>query len=272
MKIITLIENNVNSKSELICEFGLSLYIEDDDFKLIFDTGQSGIFTENIKKLKIKPLEVHNIILSHNHYDHVGGLKTYINNFGNNFTLHVHKDFFNLKYSLTSLVSRILSPKYLENFVKNKNIPINFINVHIHKLSKNISLFTNFSTKNLENKSSYFKKLNNTFIKDSFEDEIVLGLDTKKGFILVCGCSHIGIENIIKDIQCWTGKKVNGVIGGLHLSKVSDDDLNRVVNFFKENNINYFAISHCSGNKIITKLKAIGAEIISNNTGDIILI
>lgn len=272
MKIITLIENNVNCKSKLICEFGLSLYIEDDDFKLIFDTGQSGIFTENIKELNINPLEIHNIVLSHNHYDHVGGLKAYIDNFGNDFTLHVHKNFFNLKYSLESLVSRILSPKYLKNFIKNKNIPINFINVHIHKLSKNISLFTNFSTRNLDNSSSYFKKLNNTFIKDNFEDEVVLGLDTKKGLILVCGCSHIGIENIVRDVQSWTRKKVNGVIGGLHLSKVSDDKLNRVVNFFKENDINYFAISHCTGDKIIEKIKANGIEIIKNNTGDVILI
>ena len=52
MKIIILIENDLSCDPNLVNEFGFSVFIQDEDTSLIFDTGQSGIFIKNIEKLK----------------------------------------------------------------------------------------------------------------------------------------------------------------------------------------------------------------------------
>ena len=74
MKIIILIENDLSCDPNLVNEFGFSVFIQDEDTSLIFDTGQSGIFIKNIEKLKLDTKNIHTIVLSHNHYDHVGGI------------------------------------------------------------------------------------------------------------------------------------------------------------------------------------------------------
>jgi 7,8-dihydropterin-6-yl-methyl-4-(beta-D-ribofuranosyl)aminobenzene 5'-phosphate synthase len=77
MKITTLIENKNTENPELISEHGLSLFIEKNGKKILFDTGSSGIFTENARKLSIDISAVDLTIISHGHYDHGGGLKAF---------------------------------------------------------------------------------------------------------------------------------------------------------------------------------------------------
>lgn len=272
MELITLIENNLGSNPNLQCEFGFSVFIKDNDLSLIFDTGQTGKFINNIKKLNINTENIKHVILSHSHYDHTGGLKSYIENFNPSFTLHINENFFDKKYSLSDSVSRFLGNNFSQHYLNEKKINIHFISDHIHILSKNITLFTNFNliTDFEIPNATYFKRKNNTFIKDNMTDEIVLGLDTSIGFVLLCGCSHVGIVNIIKNVQNWTGKKVVGIIGGLHLSKASNDRIEKVIEFLKVNNIKFLAVSHCTGENILTQLKQNYFSIVPNNTGTIL--
>lgn len=73
MELITLIENTT-FKENLVAEHGLSFLIKTDDIKILFDTGSTGIFLENVNKLNEKIDDIDYIILSHGHYDHTGGL------------------------------------------------------------------------------------------------------------------------------------------------------------------------------------------------------
>ena len=77
MNIISLVENTA-SKDTLGAEHGLSLYIETDRHKILFDMGQSNLFEENAAKLGVNLAEVDIAVLSHGHYDHGGGLKRFL--------------------------------------------------------------------------------------------------------------------------------------------------------------------------------------------------
>ena len=77
MRIITLIENVINS-GNLQAEHGLSLYIETDKQKILFDTGQSDMFIQNAHKLGVNIEDIDSLVLSHGHYDHTGGLYTFL--------------------------------------------------------------------------------------------------------------------------------------------------------------------------------------------------
>ena len=74
LRITTLIENMPDEEGKLIAEHGLSLYIEFDGKRILFDTGQTGDFVKNAKYLGINLDSLDDIIISHGHYDHSGGV------------------------------------------------------------------------------------------------------------------------------------------------------------------------------------------------------
>lgn len=274
MKITTLIENEAGHNKELKNEFGLSLFIEDEDISLIFDTGKSGDFIFNAQKLQIPLNNTKHVELSHSHFDHTGGIRKLVDTFNNKFTLHISKTFFEEKHRITGVIHEFLGNNFNEKYILDKGININYIDTDEFKLSKNITLFTNFkSLNNFETPTRYyFRKIYDDYILDSMEDELVLGIDTSKGLLIVCGCSHIGIANIVENIKCRTQKKIYGIIGGLHLSKASDERIEKVLKYFDECNIEFFGVSHCTGEKVTKILRESKKNFIYNNTGNTIII
>lgn len=272
MKLITTIENDMGNNPNLICEFGFSIFIEDEDISLIFDTGQSGAFTKNISHMSIDTNKITHIIISHNHFDHGGGIKDYIKSFGNNFTLILNKNFFSGRYGFEKDFTRILSAGFSKKFLEDNNVKTNFIIDNKHKISKNITIFTNFKPITTFEKPNptYFKREGDIYIPDNMNDELVLGLNTSKGYILLCGCSHFGIVNIIENIKPLIDKKIYGVIGGLHLNKSSNEKREKVIEYFKKEDIKYLALSHCTGYDTIQLFEKNGFSIIKNNTGNIL--
>lgn len=178
------------------------------------------------------------------------------------------------KHRITGVIHEFLGNNFNEKYILDKGININYIDTDEFKLSKNITLFTNFkSLNNFETPTRYyFRKIYDDYILDSMEDELVLGIDTSKGLLIVCGCSHIGIANIVENIKCRTQKKIYGIIGGLHLSKASDERIEKVLKYFDECNIEFFGVSHCTGEKVTKILRESKKNFIYNNTGNTIII
>ena len=73
--ISVLTDNNTKRDSHLIAEHGLSLYVECDGLKLLFDTGDTDVYSKNAAKMGIDLQSIDIVALSHHHYDHVGGLE-----------------------------------------------------------------------------------------------------------------------------------------------------------------------------------------------------
>ena len=77
MLIKTLVENTSISK-DFGSEHGLSLYIETKKHKILFDVGANELFLQNAKKLDVSIADVDFLVISHGHYDHGGGLKSFL--------------------------------------------------------------------------------------------------------------------------------------------------------------------------------------------------
>ena len=78
VRIQTLIEDTSGSNTELVCEHGLSFYLETALHKALFDLGASGGFLKNARALRIDLTQVDTVILSHGHNDHGGGLREFL--------------------------------------------------------------------------------------------------------------------------------------------------------------------------------------------------
>lgn len=269
IEITTLIENK-EGVCDLKNEFGLSLFIKDGEKSFIFDTGKTGEFLENAVKMGIDLKNVKDIVLSHSHFDHTGGVRTFTENCSSNYTLHISKTFFEEKHRITDLIHEFLGNNFDEKYLLDHGVKIHYLENDEYKISENITLFTNFKSLNdFETPTRYyFRKIYDNYILDNMEDEVVLGADTKEGLVIICGCSHIGIANIVENIKRRTGKKIYGIIGGLHLTKASDERMDKVLKYFAENEIKFFGVSHCTGDKFIEKLKKISDNFVYNSTGN----
>lgn len=274
VKITTLIENNADDNGILFNEHGLSFYIEIDEVKILFDTGKSGDFIKNASLLKIDLNKLDYIMISHGHYDHSGGFIKLVDNVENAFKIIIGEGFFNKKYKLLEENTyKYLGNSFDEQYINQKNIPIKYIKEHVFYINENIMIFSNFEKSNdfeMLNKKFYLKKDGN-YILDHFSDEIVLGIKTKKGLVVILGCSHIGVVNILETIIKRTGMPIYGIIGGTHLIEADEQRLKNTIKFFKEKDIQVLGLSHCTGECAIEEIKQqFGERFLYNNTGNVI--
>ncbi len=276
IQITTLIENNLDDKKELINEHGLSLYIEVDGLNILFDTGQTGDFIKNAKILKKDLNSLDYMIISHGHYDHSGGLERLINLLGEYPKLIVGAEFFKPKYKMIEEQRyKCNGNPFDEKFILDNSIPLKKVEEGIFHITDTIMLFHHFLRKNdfeKRNEKFYFME-NNLSMHDDFDDEIVLGIVTDKGLVVIVGCSHVGIVNILGSISEKTGMPIYAVIGGTHLVEADEMRMQKTIDAFRAMNIKFIAVSHCTGEEGIKRIQQeFSDEFIYNNTGNVIVI
>jgi 7,8-dihydropterin-6-yl-methyl-4-(beta-D-ribofuranosyl)aminobenzene 5'-phosphate synthase len=274
IKITTLIENNPDDLGQLLFEHGLSLYIEADGKKILFDTGQSGDFIENANSLD-KSLEALDFcIISHGHYDHSGGIERFVSESCKKPVFFVGEEFFRPKYKRAD----VSDYKYIGNsieedfFVKNQ-ISLKKVKEDMVYLTDRILLFHHFSeyTDYEKRNDKFYVKGRKDYIPDDFADEISMGIISEKGLVVIVGCSHFGIVNILKTIAHKVALPIYAVIGGTHLIDAGEDRMQKTIDAFCEMNIQLLAVSHCTGENGICLMKEkMEGPFFYNNTGKVI--
>jgi len=227
--------NDNAPKINFASEHGLSYLIEADK-KILFDFGQSDIFLKNAKLLNIDLENIDTCVLSHGHYDHGNGLK-----YLENKKLITHPHSFQKKYRKkdNSYIGLSFSKKIAEEKFKLT------LSKKPLKISNEITFLGEIPRlNNFEAKTTSFKLENG---KDDFVfDDSAIVVNTKKGLVIVTGCSHSGICNIIEHAKLISKTNiVYGAIGGFHL-KFNDLKTDRTIEYFKKNNIKKIYPTHCT--------------------------
>ncbi|WPX09255.1 MBL fold metallo-hydrolase [Anaerocellum danielii] len=256
MKIKVLI-NNWTFKAGYIAEHGLSLFIEKENRKILFDCGQSNAILKNIEKAKIS-FDFDTVVLSHSHYDHTGGLKYIIDKIS--CPVFVHEGFFEKKYSLKSGEYRFIGHDFKEDALRFKTVQD-----EVFELFEDIYLLNVKSQ--AEGSEEFYISKDGKFEKDLFLEEQSLVIKEKDKFILIVGCSHNGIENIIKRAEEIFKSSIFAVIGGFHSKDFPEEKMDDLCRFFAQHKVYKIIPLHCSGietlicmgNILPNKLKIVGA-------------
>ena len=209
MKITSLLENTTE-REDIKVEHGLSLYIETNSHKILFDMGQTDYFYENARTLGIDLANVDIAILSHGHYDHGGGLGKFLE-INDHAPIYINKDAFLPHYNGED--------KYIgldTSLAINSRIIFTY---NEYSINASLSLFSCNDRKRKHKmlESGLTEKVGDSFVPDDFRHEQYLLIKENGKSILISGCSHKGIL----DITHWVCPDV--IIGGFHYSKLALD-------------------------------------------------
>lgn len=287
MKITTLIENSPDEEKKLKNEHGLSILIESSQGNILFDTGQSGDFIDNAKKLNIDLTSIKTLVLSHAHYDHCGGVRRLLEEYNIKSQIIISENFFrnSNKYhysdgSLQTDFSKEAGYKYVgidfnEEYLKEKNIPIKYLKENMYKINEEVYVFTNFKKIHdfeKDNVNMKIKTGENQYIVDPFIDEISIGLKTKEGIVILLGCAHPGFLNITDSIAEYSHEKVVGIIGGTHLVEGDEVRINKSAEYLNCLNLKLLGLSHCTGEKASAVLNDKCKHTFENRTGKVLIL
>ena len=236
---------NLVYQSGLTAEHGLSLYIEDGDKKILFDTGQSEIFLRNAEKLNINLKEIDYVVISHGHYDHTGGLKDFLN-LNKKAILVIKNQAFGQKYSDRTDKLRYIGMPIQKKEISNEIlIPSGIIALSSHiKVIPDITIFDPLDTHFNSMKIKKDEKLS----EDSFEDEQFLIIEKDNKLSIISGCSHRGISNIVLTALSHSKtNKIHSILGGFHLKQYNLSQNKRLIKFFKKIKPEQLHLCHCTG-------------------------
>ncbi len=252
MELSVLVDNNTIIDKYLLGEPGLSYYINENGKTILFDVGYSDILIQNADRLNLDLNEVDYIVLSHGHLDHTGGLEPLIkyyyekkeNGTKNYPEIIAHPDCFKEKFYKDStsiginLSQNLLSKLFVINEY-DKPFWITEKLVYLGQIERNNEFE---AQKPLGYQVDIREKS-----KDHILDDTALAYLSKKGIVIITGCSHSGICNIVTQAKRVTGvDNVVDIIGGLHLMEPEKMKLEKTKKFIKKLNLKQLHACHCT--------------------------
>ena len=270
LKLKVLTENRAKKRG-MLGEHGLSLLIETDSLKVLFDTGQTDVFSLNAEMDGVDLSMVDALIVSHGHYDHTGGVPEFCR-INKKAAIYMHPDSFCERYNAVRgkpTGSCIGVPWSCENKELFKS-RIVFVKEPV-SIDENIMISGEIPV-NAANPFTDFVKINisGAYEEDMVTDEQFMIVNGSKGIYVFVGCSHPGILSCIAYAKVlFPNTNICGVIGGMHLEKYNQDQLSQVAFGLKLAGVERIAPMHCTGILSSCFLKSeFGERCLLLNSGD----
>lgn len=240
-----------------MAEHGLSFLLRKGDREVIVDTGQSENFIKNCGLMGIDIERIQKVVLTHGHYDHIGGLKSLLEK-NPKVKIYAHKEILGRKYAKRKAENLeeigfdpLFYGRYKENFMlieKDTEIEEGFFVI----TNTDIVYDNEFTTRN------FFVEKEGEKVKDEFLDEVFVVVKEDDGINVVTGCSHAGILNILETAKRrFEGLPIKSLIGGFHLRGMEEEEVRKVAKKIEEYGVGNIFTGHCTGIDEYSVLKSV---------------
>lgn len=212
--VITVVYDNVIYDSTLTADWGFGCVIRTEKDTVLFDTGSNGkVLLANMQKLAIDPATIQSVVISHNHWDHQGGLMEFL-------AVNARVNVFIPNASSSDLEQEI------------KSAGAQAIRVDSFRpIGKAIYLSGE--------------------LKENVPEQSLV-VRSGNGLVLITGCAHPGIVHIIEQVRAlFALDSIYLVMGGFHLKNESSQSLISIVDRIQQGGVQRIAPSHCTGEPAI---------------------
>ncbi|MFC1942319.1 MBL fold metallo-hydrolase [Chloroflexota bacterium] len=268
IRITTLSENT--ACGGYLAEWGLSMLVETDGLKILFDTSAGICTLHNAQLMGIDFSTVDKIVLSHGHFDHTGGLREVLRRAGGKEVI-AHPAIWDRKYRhLEGQTDKYIGIPFIREDLEVMGASFNLAKEPV-RLSE--SVMTTGEVPMLTDYEIVEKYLlvkeGDELKQDTLPDDLAMVIDTEFGLVVILGCAHRGIVNTLRHAQKLTGKElIYAAIGGTHLIHASQERLRETAKALKEMGVQRLGVSHCTGFSASAYLaREFGEGFFLNNSG-----
>jgi 7,8-dihydropterin-6-yl-methyl-4-(beta-D-ribofuranosyl)aminobenzene 5'-phosphate synthase len=246
---ITVLADNTTSAPDLLAEHGLSMLIEADDRRILFDTGQGRVLLGNMEALGTRLSALDAVVLSHGHYDHTGGLSTALQQ-GDPAAIFLHPAAVKPKYA-----KREVPPHRSIGIPRPSLEALNAVHERIVWTRSSAEIVPGVwctgeipRAHSAEATEGYFFLDAECREADPLLDDQALVVETSHGLVVIAGCAHSGVMNMLDQVCNVAGRdEVFALLGGLHLGRAPYEQLEAVGNSAGRRDIQILAPCHCTG-------------------------
>jgi 7,8-dihydropterin-6-yl-methyl-4-(beta-D-ribofuranosyl)aminobenzene 5'-phosphate synthase len=257
---VTLLSTMLVGDDTGIGEWGFSALVEADGHRVLLDTGaHPDTVLQNARDLKIDLSDVREVILTHNHSDHVGGLmilrkETMKRNPSALSVVHVARGIFYSRPAPEGEDNPMISVKKEYEATGGKFI----VHDEAAEIFPGAWLTGPVPRKYPEHNWSSTGKVQTPagLVEDTIPEDQTLVLNTPEGLVVVTGCSHAGIINILTFARGeFPNEPVEAVIGGLHLFQATDEQLDWTADKMKDFKVANLIGAHCTGIEAVYRIR-----------------
>lgn len=250
IRLTILCENSVARPFGLLGEHGFACYLETPQGNYLFDTGQGQTLMPNARYLKKDLAAIKALLISHGHYDHTGGLPQLLEVSGC-LDIYAHPDIFVNRYWNIEGQTHYLGIPYRREYLECLGA-----NFELHRELVEIGPGV-FLTGEIPRCSAFEKgdiqqwavsETGEIQKPDPLHDDLSMVVVSSKGLIVVLGCAHAGLVNIIEYVtQQFPEKNIYAVVGGTHLGFADNDQFEETLRVLDQYQIEKVGVSHCTG-------------------------
>ena len=258
MRITTLVENHMNqARLSLFAEHGVSFFIEKSNHVYMSDVGQSGSFADNAAELDVDLSQVEVLAISHHHYDHGGGLKRFFEE-NEDAVVYLHTSP-NADYLSVDSPQSVRYIGLDRGLLKDHQGRIKYIDKN-QEVSPGFWLITKIPEEypKPHGDERLKRQIGTDIIADPFKHELVTVVEGENGLVILTGCAHNGVLNMIAAVKdALPGKPIQAVIGGFHLHHEAEQTVQEIGEALLGMDIPRVITGHCTGDPQTDLLKEV---------------
>jgi 7,8-dihydropterin-6-yl-methyl-4-(beta-D-ribofuranosyl)aminobenzene 5'-phosphate synthase len=256
MKITCVVDDRALPDSRLRAEHGVSFHIEAHGRTVLFDTGQTApVLLHNLSVLGTAPEQAEALVLSHAHYDHMGGLEGLLERLPG-VPIYAHPDLFRERFRKTDAGPKRLGPPMDRASLEDR--------ASLRLSADPVEVVPGIWTTGEiaprpepEGRSrQHIVRKGGGWASDPYRDDLSLVLGTGEGLVLLCGCCHAGLLNTLATVRSVFGRGPVAVAGGIHLVHADTPTLDHVVAKLQQHGPPRLCVGHCTGDRSFLGLRA----------------
>ncbi len=267
---ITAIVENTAGTFDAAGEWGLALWIEADQHRILSDTGQGHTLRQNARLLGIDLASAEALVISHGHFDHTGGIAELLDA-GFRGKIYAHPAALRGKYQREKAPPHrhIGIPPASERALRSRA-------ADLVESARPTEIAPGFIVTGAIPRRNTYENVADPFFVDAdctqpdpLIDDQALLIETRRGWVVITGCGHSGLINTLDYARELTGdSRIVAVIGGLHLFRASAERIAATVESLRTFGVEQIAPCHCTGFEATGALQSqFGPQVVALRAG-----